>query len=370
MLSADSSISALSFVRTNFSTQLASCAAISVCNVDAHELAALIAERPHQLLAVIGFGVPQSPVSLPCGYVSVAQQALADSPPFEVWLTEHAVQHCAVENMVHFVSLARTPDLLFGCVAVQQSDDESLEDITRAAYEQIFDVIDAQQMPHLCRAWHYLPAINSPEKSLERYRRFSLGRHDAFIDKGRTIERDAPAASALGCDSSGDANNGQLVIYFIASATRGTPLENPRQVSAYHYPEHYGPRSPTFARALIAPAPQSVFYVSGTASIVGHETRHIDDARAQTRETIENIVALQVEAKRLGASYSNQVSHMKIYIRHLSDLAAVKEEVDSAFADAIAVEGNATWNVQKVYLQADICRSDLLVEIELVSHAI
>ncbi len=96
-----------------------------------------------------------------------------------------------------------------------------------------------------------------------------------------------PAASALGFES------GPLTICFFA-AREAMPLaiENPRQVSAYKYPEDYGPRSPTFSRAsAIELHGQTVLFISGTASIVGHQTMHAGDVVAQTQETIVNIKA-------------------------------------------------------------------------------
>jgi len=84
------------------------------------------------------------------------------------------------------------------------------------------------------------------------------------------------------------------VVYFLASPARARALENPRQISAYRYPRDYGPDSPTFSRAAIAAATvgQQLF-ISGTASILGHESVHIGDAGAQARESAANIAALR-----------------------------------------------------------------------------
>jgi chorismate lyase / 3-hydroxybenzoate synthase len=336
--------------------------AISVRNVDVAGLEALEAADGARIFFVVGFGAKAPAVNLDHGFAFVALPTLGDgmvsSAPYEVWLADKPV----ARRVEHGVAYAQTGDVLFGCITVAQDGDTALEDVTRDAYGRIFDGIDAHKMPHLCRVWHYLPAINSPEQAMERYRRFSLGRHEAFVEKGRAIALDAPAASALGSHAEGELGaQRDLVIYFVAMATPGTPIENPRQVSAYHYPEQYGPRSPTFARALIAPGDKGAFYVSGTASIVGHETRHAEDVVAQTRETIANIRALQLKGERHGFSSQNTVSHMKVYVRHAEDFSAVKCEVDAAFS--------ANERVDVVYLQADICRRDLLVEIEIITHA-
>ena len=121
-----------------------------------------------------------------------------------------------------------------------------------------------------------LPDIHVDERALERYKRFSLGRHEAFVAKGRTICTDAPAASAVGKRS------GNTVICFLAELRPGIPIENPRQVSAYSYPAQYRPRGPAFSRALLTSwddLPQ--LYVSGTAAIFGHLSQYEGDAGAQ-----------------------------------------------------------------------------------------
>ena len=67
--------------------------------------------------------------------------------------------------------------------------------------------------------------------------------------------------------------------------------------------------------------------VSGTASIVGHETLHLANVVAQTRETMTNIKAVLAEANRHCeriASHSGfdlASLYYKVYVRHPADLA-------------------------------------------------
>jgi chorismate lyase / 3-hydroxybenzoate synthase len=332
--------------------------AITVRSMIAADIAQMTDAELARVFFIIGFGVAAPARALPCGFVNVALPALNGSAPYEVWFADEAVTRTKSDG----VAFAKTDSILFGCASIAQREGDHLEDVTKSLYSQIFDGMDAYAMPHFARAWHYLPAINSAEDALERYRRFSMGRHEAFLAKGRQIERDAPAASALGSQTVAG-QSGQLVIYFIATAARGTPIENPRQVSAYRYPEQYGPKSPTFARAFLAPAPQNVFYVSGTASIVGHKTIHPNDVRAQTRETLANIIALKNEAAKRGTDTRDYLSHVKVYVRHAADIDAVREEIESEFVAKNVFDKNT----DIVYFEADICRRDLLVEIELLS---
>ncbi len=141
---------------------------------------------------------------------------------------------------------------------------------------------------HLLRVWNYLPQINGDGGGLERYRQFNLGRQQAFVEAGQAAFEGAPAACALGI------HQGALCIRFLAGRTAPLPIENPRQVSAYRYPPTYGPRAPTFSRAAIAEigGGEVALFISGTASIVGHETVHVGEVLAQTQETLRNLDAV------------------------------------------------------------------------------
>jgi enamine deaminase RidA (YjgF/YER057c/UK114 family) len=136
-------------------------------------------------------------------------------------------------------------------------------------------------------------------------------------------------------------------------------IENPRQTSAYHYPPKFGRHSPIFSRACVwGEAGGGRLFVSGTASIVGHETIHRGDVIAQTRETMVNIGALLEQANRLVGSsrYSLDGLKLKVYLRNPADLPDVEATLAELLQPAASI----------VYLQADVCREDLLVEIEAV----
>jgi enamine deaminase RidA (YjgF/YER057c/UK114 family) len=161
-----------------------------------------------------------------------------------------------------------------------------------------------------------------------------------------------PGACALGSPA-----GSPLCIYFLAARRPPKMIENPRQTSAYHYPPKFGRHSPVFSRACLwGESSSSKLFISGTASIVGHETIHSGDVIAQTRETLVNIGALLGEANRLVGStrYSLDALQLKVYVRRPADLPAIKATLSARTAAAV------------IYLKADICREDLLVEIEAV----
>lgn len=255
------------------------------------------------------------------------------------------------------VRYSHCDDLLFGSVTIEEEGvtgegSSALRHATMTAYQDIFEMLEETQHRHLIRVWNYLPDINREADGDERYRHFNAARQCAFRNAGRSTVGTVPAACALGSPA-----GSPISIYFLASSRPPTMIENPRQTSAYFYPPKFGTYSPTFSRAcLLSGSVGTNLFVSGTASIVGHETLHGGNVTAQTLETLTNIDALLDEANRVAGSahYSLEGLKLKVYMRRASDLAAI-ESVLSA-----ALDGSTTI----VYLQADVCREDLLVEIE------
>ncbi|MGE5320013.1 MAG: hypothetical protein ACM3KD_07525 [Hyphomicrobiaceae bacterium] len=277
----------------------------------------------------------------------------------ETWLRAAPSRHGVSEG----ISWRRADDVLFGVINLDESefavvtDRPPLQAASEDAYGRIFRLLDAQKLPHLWRVWNYMADINVETHGLERYRQFNVGRQDAFIAHRRSATGNVPAACAIGLDG------GPLSIAFLAGQAPAVPFENPRQVSAYHYPAEYGPRTPLFSRAaLVHPPGQEILFVSGTASIVGYQTMHPDDVAGQCREAMANIAAVVAEANRAARSRPFSLDELvyRVYVRHAADFPVVR--------DALAPQiGGA----EALYVQADICRADLLLEIEaMASHTL
>ena len=325
---------------------------LEFCSAD--EIAACLEKFQGYILGVVAFGAPLS-AEQTAAYPSLTWVDIpvvcGGDTHFEVWISSMPVTVCSNAPLV----AAQNDEVVYGCITLHQSADDTLEATTLRAYTQIFDFVDRLDYPNLLRMWNYFPRINDIENGLERYRSFNVGRHEAFITKGRAIEDDTvPAACALGSSS------GPLIIYFLASRQAGQPVENPRQTRAYNYPDVYGPRSPKFARAMLASLGcQQYFFISGTASILGHETVHPGDIVKQTRETLVNIQTLLEQAQLTNERSPQAQLFLKIYLRHAANHARVKEIIATEFNAQIA-----NVQVQAVYLQSSICRTDLLLEIE------
>ncbi|MDP2247637.1 MAG: hypothetical protein Q8J65_05860 [Nitrosomonadales bacterium] len=310
----------------------------------------------NRLLGAISFDAtitpkkPEMGTEMPC--IQVSMPLLSQSiSSCEVWLSTGSVS----SGRFGEVRYRHDGETLFGVIELAQlpgsAETLPLQQATESAYRQIFALLDKERFPHVYRFWNYMPDINGFNHGLERYHLFNIGRQDAFLSSGREVAGSLPAACALGT------RNGPLAIAFIAGHTPTLAIENPRQIRAYQYPEQYGPRSPTFSRAsLLRHAHEDILLVSGTASIIGHETLHVGDVLAQTRETLTNLQAVAMEANRLIDQVKFSLKNMcyRVYVRHASDMPTIRDEMQRV------IKGE----LQATFIQADICRQDLLLEIE------
>ena len=237
---------------------------------------------------------------------------------------------------------------------------DTLHSHVRDAYLSVATTLNAQQR-HPVRFWNFVPHIHTPSgEGLDRYMVFNGGRFAACEHwHGSPNDFDHTLASASGVGVLGAA----LAIHCLAAREPGTPVENPRQVPAYKYSRRYGPRPPCFARATQLPAPVAGAWwllVAGTASIRGELTVHQGDVDAQTVETLDNLDALlaAAEAHHGTADAKARFTSLRVYIVRPEDMGIVRQRIEARYGQLPDVE----------YAQAELCRADLLVEIEGVAE--
>jgi enamine deaminase RidA (YjgF/YER057c/UK114 family) len=222
------------------------------------------------------------------------------------------------------------------------------------------------------RTWLYLGDIVGPEGDTQRYKELNRARTDFFQNirfaPARTPDGFAPAifpaSTGIGAD------NRDVVMSCVAFATersdiRVMPLENPQQTAAYDYADRYSPKSPKFCRAMaLSCGPYATIFVSGTASITDSETRHVGDVEAQTRQTLDNIEAL-ISADNLARhgmpglrATLEDLAGIRVYIKRGEDYEKTRRVCEARLGELPAI-----------YAVADVCRPDLLVEIEGIAIA-
>jgi len=246
----------------------------------------------------------------------------------------------------------------YAMVAISVVEDAGdVEQAACRAYQRLITCVRPSAHPYLLRIWNYFSAINEGEGDGERYRRFCVGRARG-VDG--SFNDPPPAATAIGADQA----TGHVQVIALCARTPAIALENPRQTPAWRYPREFGPVSPGFSRGALLDVDSDSprLLASGTASIVGHVSRHIDDVGAQLVESLVNLDALLAEGTaRAGRLFSLAACEaLRVYLRHPADLAAAQA--------VIAASGLPAERV--LYLHGDVCRRELDVELEGVFVAV
>jgi chorismate lyase/3-hydroxybenzoate synthase len=307
------------------------------------------------LLGIVNYATASRGSEL-CDGHPVLTMHMVDSPAegaTEVWTTSRPTESGSYNG----ISYAHDGEYIFAAGHIPPTS--IYTEVTREAYADALYVIRSLGYPKIARMWNYIHRINEDNiENLEIYQDFVRGRAEAF-EQYHIPKAELPAATVIG------SLGGGIAFYFLASRSgMRVNIENPRQVAAYEYPRRYGPKSPSFARATYL-APSGIgeesarIYISGTASILGHETMYEGDAGKQCQVALENIQYL-VSASNLstyGLKTGYELTDMrnvKVYVKHREDMETVRSMCAEVFSPDAAI----------MYLNLDMCRADLLVELE------
>jgi chorismate lyase / 3-hydroxybenzoate synthase len=301
---------------------------------------------PPNALFAVEFGERDAPVPARCARVRL--ETLAGAGLTEVWYANGAV-HSGFAGPIRF---AADDHHLAAAIEVDEREHGGLAAATEYAYSTIAGFQQTTRYRHLLRIWNYLDDINTGAGDAERYRVFCSGRTEGL--KSLRQER-FPAATAIGRRD----GSHLLQVYWLAGREPGIAFENPRQLSAFQYPREYGPTPPAFSRAmLVAP---DLLMISGTASIVGHASRHKGSVRRQLSEIFTNLDSLlsraRAHAPALPPPFSGNTL-IKAYLRNSDDLPFVERELRARLP-----------GTPFLVLAGDVCRSDLLIELDCLHSA-
>jgi enamine deaminase RidA (YjgF/YER057c/UK114 family) len=277
---------------------------------------------------------------------------------YEIWLgKERSPIVNKVENNIEF---SESKEKTFIRIEVAESETVNLEKAGYEIYIQIFELMQSGRLGNFVRAWNYIPKILSVDGDLERYRRFNVGRWNAWYDKGPKFSNGLPMRPAMTGIGSFD---GPLVVEAMFSPYEVRYMENPRQKQFIHYSEKWGPKPPVSARGTLHLPPEGPeVYIAGTASLVGEDVAHEGDIVAQTSETLKNIETLiaKENMNNYGQDFGfdlKDVDGIRVYIKNPEDFREVKQVLDQF------------WKDKKVlYLNDEICRPGFLLEIEGVAR--
>ncbi len=245
---------------------------------------------------------------------------------------------------------------------------------TICSYQQLRRLLalGGARLDQVFRLWVSLDGIVDPEGPSQRYKEMNRARSDVYQCTSFLSDhlhaafsgRAYPASTGIGTQGR-SINLSAVALVSNKEDLIATPLENPRQTAAYSYAPFYSPTSPKFSRALaLSQGVETTFYISGTASIIHSETRHQGDAAAQTLETINNITALISEdnAQRHGlpcrGATLQDLAVARIYVKRSEDYETIRSICEQCLG-----------HVPSSFVIADVCRPDLLVEVEAIGYS-
>lgn len=227
----------------------------------------------------------------------------------------------------------------------------------RCAFERMEAILRREQMTfgNVVRQWNYIEDVlevrSNGSRGQQAYQVFNDVRTLAYGDSEFAFGY--PAATGIGQVTGG------VLIEFVAldapAEVRVASLSNPRQTDAHHYSARQlvgeslddlpVKSTPKFERAkLIARDRQEIIFLSGTAAILGERSVAPGDAAAQTRTTIDIITAL------IG---DRGFTHLRTYVKRPEELQVVRSQFEAAYGP-----------IPALYVRADICRDELLMEVE------
>ncbi len=229
---------------------------------------------------------------------------------------------------------------------VSQSIEQQSEYVFAAARE----ILGETEPNKIVRQWNYIERITELEGENQHYQLFNNARSNFY--GSCSWERGYPAATGIGVLRGGILVDMDVIIP-IDDSCKITPIDNKLQVAAHAYSEEVlidanaNKSTPKFERAKSFEVDGvKLTYISGTAAIEGERSLSKNSASEQTIETLRIIDQL--------IDSQEEIVLLRIYIKNESDYYSVRQAVEQTIDHPIAT----------VYLNADVCREELLVEIE------
>ena len=291
----------------------------------------------------------------------VALAALAPEPP--AWAVEHFAGALRTPCRPRRLALVGTdiPD----CASL---DAAALERAVGDAYRVVAESLGASGH-HPVRFWNFVPGIHADMGGgRDRYMVFNAGRYAAFED-GSVRRRCSPARCRRLPRSASAPARWRFTRW---RPRRRSPGREPapgaglpllgalRSAAAVLRARHH--RARLAVRPPAADAP--VLLVGGTASIVGEDSLHDRDARQQALETFENLAELVAAARRQVAWRADAPTRRGPPSTRSPNCASTSSATATRRSCARWSPSGSAARRAIEFAQADLCRRELLVEIE------
>ncbi len=276
----------------------------------------------------------------------------------------YSYQYSSNETGSYYILQIKDSLELYGTIS-DIGENSNVFSQSNTCLEGMKNILSAKELSlhDIVRQWMYVGKINDlvnyENTEVDNYQLFNKSRADYY----KAVEwiNGYPAATGIGLNIAG------CIIEFIARKQGGEthiiPLQNPLQIDAHKYTDKYIPlnskiNSPKFERGKVVLDDDKLnIYISGTAAIIGEDS--IDaDIKKQTQITLDNIAKL--------CSIENLAHHGINIGQNLPEFSAARVYIKqkSDFIEAEEICRNYFGGIPIIFVEADICRNELLVEIE------
>lgn len=252
---------------------------------------------------------------------------------------------------------------------IENSWDE-LINISKQAYDEIYELIQKTGKTTLVRIWNYVTdilwetiiTIDWKKVKTSRYKAFCTGRSLSLDNTFQLETHQLPTATGIG----NHLTEKWLKIFFIATNRKDIQNhKNPKQTNPSDYDKklhgiekmNWNTSTPRFNRATSISG-ENMLFVGWTASILWQDVVHEWNVEKQTWQALQNIKYTMQEAeKNTGLSFLKLPIILKIFIKNKHDFGAIKTMIES--------KENPLSNIiiNTVYTYGDVCRDKWLVEI-------
>ena len=230
-------------------------------------------------------------------------------------------------------------------------------------FERIAEILSAEGVSaaNIVRQWNYIERITDITPDGQNYQLFNDSRSRFY--NSCEWSNGYPAATGIGTQY-----GGVVVVFDVMrnSNESSHAIDNPLQISAHAYSQQVlinpdkaqHKTTPKFERArhVICADGSQMLYISGTAAIRGEESCQAG-IEEQTALTMENIAKLAEKEtlEMYGVKNAAELEYkmLRIYLKHNINLEVVKNWFKLHYP-----------TTPKTFLLADICREELLIEIE------
>lgn len=271
------------------------------------------------------------------------------------------------EDLPYIVVQTHELKALFVCGVMSHESETSIHKQSDTIFSVLEEIFELEKMPvsSIVRQWNYIENIARIEDNSQNYQEFNDAR-SRFYRKTKW-QGGFPAATGIGIGCGGVIVDLDA-IYPNGSEIKVVSLNNTLQVPAHVYSKSVLVAAedepdklvttPKFERGkMVLSGTEGVIYISGTAAIRGEKSCCYEGVEEQTRITlgnIEHLISEETIANSGAGHFANvEISSLRIYLKEESFFEPCKKIVDENYK-----------GVSAVYLKADICREELLVEIE------